>query len=48
MSAWLIALVGVIYFYIAVEQTMKGSPWMGVVYIGYALANVGFYHLAVK
>jgi len=46
MSAWLIALTGVIYAYIAVEQFMKGNPNMAIVYAGYASSNVGLYLLA--
>lgn len=47
MSGWLVALTGVIYAYIAVEQGVKGNASMAVVYFGYALANVGLY-MAVK
>jgi len=43
MSAWLIALVGAIYAYIAVEQLLKGNPYMAIVYAGYAFSNVGLY-----
>jgi hypothetical protein len=43
MSAWLIALVGAIYAYIAVEQLLKGNPYMSIVYAGYAFSNVGLY-----
>lgn len=46
MSAWLIALVGVIYLYIAIEQAVKGNWGMAICYFGYALANVGLYLLA--
>ena len=47
MSAWLVALTGVIYAYIAAEQSFKGSWDMAIVYAGYALANVGLW-MAVK
>lgn len=47
MSAWLVALTGLIYAYISVEQVFKGSWDMSIVYAGYALANVGLY-MAVK
>lgn len=47
MSGWLVALTGLIYLYISVEQALKGNSSMGIVYFGYALANVGLY-LAVK
>lgn len=46
MSAWLIALVGVIYAGIACEQFYKGNVWMGVVFTGYSLSNVGLYKMA--
>ena len=47
MSAWLVALTGLIYLYISLEQAWKGSAAMGIVYFGYALANVGLY-MSVK
>jgi hypothetical protein len=43
MSAWLIVLTGAIYAYIAVEQLLRGNPYMAVVYGGYAFSNVGLY-----
>lgn len=46
MSAWLIALTGLIYAYVAVEQTVQGNPLLGVVYAGYAFSNIGLYRLA--
>jgi len=46
MSAWLIAFVGAIYAYIAVEQLLKGNPAMAIVYGGYSIGNVGLYLLA--
>ena len=46
MSAWLIALTGVIYLGVAVEQGMNKAWPMCIVYVGYALANVGLYALA--
>ncbi len=47
MSSWLIALTGFIYLAVAVDQIHKGNFPMGLVYIGYAIGNVGFY-LALK
>jgi hypothetical protein len=46
MSGALIAGVGIIYAYISVEQFIWGSPWLGVVFGGYALSNVGLWQLA--
>ena len=46
MSAWLIALTGIIYAYVAGEQMFKGNTGMTVVYAGYAFSNIGLYLLA--
>ena len=48
MSAWLIALTGLIYLYVAAEQAYKGNLGMFITYLGYASANVGLYMLANK
>jgi len=48
MSAWLIALTGLIYLYVAGEQGYKGNIGMLITYLGYAAANVGLYILASK
>jgi hypothetical protein len=48
MSAGLIALVGVIYAYVGVEQFLKGNLGIAICYIAYAVAQVGWYILAVK
>jgi hypothetical protein len=48
MSGWLIAATGVAYLWVAIEQFLKGNKPMFVVYIGYALANVGLYILATR
>lgn len=48
MSAWLIALTGIIYIYVAIEQGMKGNIGMLITYLGYASANIGLYMLASK
>ena len=46
MSGWLIALTGLAYAYVALEQARKGNAGMAVIYAGYAFSNVGFYMLA--
>ena len=46
MSAWLIALCGVIYLAVAIDQGLRGHASMAVVYAGYAFANIGLYFLA--
>lgn len=48
MSAWLVGLCGVIYLYVAVEQAAQRQWWMGLLYGGYAIANVGAVMIAVK
>lgn len=48
MSANLIALTGVIYVYVAIEQGYKGNVGMLITYLGYAGANIGLYMLANK
>lgn len=48
MSAGLIALVGVIYAYVGVEQFFKGNLGISICYISYAIAQIGWYILAVK
>lgn len=46
MSSWLIALTGLIYAGVAVEQGLKGNLQMAIVYSGYAFSNIGLYLLA--
>jgi len=40
MSVWLINLVTAIYLYVGVEQTYKGQWEFGLMYVGYAIANI--------
>jgi hypothetical protein len=48
MSAWLIALVGVVYAIVAVDLIVKGNTGLGIAFVGYALGNVGLYMEAAK
>ncbi len=48
MSGFLIALTGLIYAYVAVEQAFKENPWLAIVYAGYAFSNIGLYYLATR
>lgn len=41
MSVLLIALTGIAYAGVAIDQSIKGNVPMALVYVGYALANVG-------
>ncbi len=45
MSPALVALVGLIYAYIAGEQFILGNHPMGVVYAGYSFSNIGLWIL---
>lgn len=48
MSGWLIALTGMVYLYVSVEQLIKGNTGMFIAYLGYAFSNIGLYLLASK
>jgi hypothetical protein len=48
MSAWLIAVVGVVYTVVAIDLLLKGNVGLGVAFVGYALGNVGLYLEAAK
>ena len=48
MSAWLIAVGGVVYAVVAVDLIVKGNTGLGIAFIGYALGNVGLYMEAAK
>jgi hypothetical protein len=42
MSGWLVAGVGLVYLAVAVKQTLMGNWPMGIVFMGYAVSNIGF------
>lgn len=46
MSRPLIVIVGLIYAYIAAETAIKGDAGLSIMYVGYALGNVGIWILA--
>jgi hypothetical protein len=48
MSAWLIAVVGIVYTVVAVDLLIKGNIGLGIAFVGYALGNVGLYLEASK
>ena len=41
MSTWLIAAMGFVYFIVAIDQFMKGGIGTGIMFVGYAIGNVG-------
>lgn len=43
MSPWLIVVTGLIYLAISAEQLTKGHLGLGIMYLGYAIGNVGLY-----
>lgn len=47
MSAWLIALTGLAYFYVACEQAAKGNLNLAGMYAGYAFSNIWLWRMAV-
>jgi hypothetical protein len=47
MSGHLIAVTGVIYTYVFIDQFIKGNVGMGLAYAGYAFSNIGLF-LAVS
>lgn len=48
MSGWLIAVTGLIYSYVFIEQFLKGNTAMGIAYLGYAFSNIGLYMAVTK
>jgi hypothetical protein len=46
MSTWLIAAMGVVYFVVALDQFWKGGVGTGIMFMGYALGNVGLVMVA--
>lgn len=46
MSATLIAIVGIIYAWVSVDQFVHDNPGMGIIFAGYSASNVGFWILA--
>lgn len=46
MSAWLIAIVGVMYAVVAADLARHGSWWQALIFFGYAVSNVGLWKLA--
>ena len=43
MSAQLIAIIGIVYLYVAVSLILKGQVGMGIAFLGYSLGNVGLF-----
>jgi len=43
MSAWLIAIIGVVYAVVAADLLYRGNLGLGIAFVGYAFANIGLY-----
>ena len=41
MSTWLIAAMGLVYLVVAIDQFIKGGIGTGIMFLGYAIGNVG-------
>lgn len=41
MSTWLVAAMGLVYLYVSIEQFFKGSMGTGIMFLGYAIGNIG-------
>lgn len=48
MSTGLIIAVGLIYLAVSIEQFWKGNVALGLMYFGYAFANIGAYMLVMN
>jgi hypothetical protein len=48
MSAWLIAVIGVVYAVIAIDLLFKGNTGLGLAFVGYAIGNIGLTMEAMK
>lgn len=47
MAGWLILVVGAIYLVVAGDLFLKGQHGLGIVFLFYALANVGMYMASI-
>jgi hypothetical protein len=43
MSSWLIAVIGVVYLFVAVDLYIKGQIGLSIAFLGYSLGNVGLF-----
>jgi hypothetical protein len=41
MSSWLVGLMGLTYLVVAIDQFFKGATGQGIMFLGYAIGNVG-------
>jgi len=43
MSSWLIAVIGVVYLFVAVDLYIKGQVGLSIAFLGYSLGNIGLF-----
>jgi hypothetical protein len=43
MSSWLVATVGVIYFFTAIDSFLKNNMGLGVAFLGYSIGCIGLW-----
>lgn len=48
MSAWLIAIIGVVYAVVSVDLLIKDNTGLGIAFIGYSIGNIGLTMAAMK
>ena len=48
MSAWLIAIIGVVYAVVALDLIRSGNIGLGIAFVGYSIGNVGLTIEAMK
>ena len=41
MSTWLVAAMGMVYAVVALDQFIKGGMGTGIMFLGYAIGNIG-------
>jgi hypothetical protein len=41
MSTWLVAVMGCVYAIVAIDQFIKGGTGTGIMFLGYAIGNIG-------
>jgi len=45
MSPILIIIMALMQFYVSGEQFIKGNPAVGVMFLGYAIANIAYFYI---
>lgn len=43
MSAGLIAIIGIMYFVVAIDLYMRHNLGLSIAFLGYAIGNIGLY-----